>query len=130
MKKLIVFIFSIVLLGSCSKYQDNPPFSLSTKKSRLVGEWESDRINTVNTDSNYYEFKRDGELVYDANGFPTIIGTWSFANDKEDLLIEFPQGSIAQGSYVWEIYKLTRKEFWFISSSGILIELEKNRLWD
>tara|TARA_B100000768_G_scaffold76195_1_gene72710 strand:- start:219 stop:584 length:366 start_codon:yes stop_codon:yes gene_type:complete len=120
MKKLIVFIFSIVLLGSCSKYQDNPPFSLSTKKSRLVGEWESDRINTVNVDSIDYEFKRDGELVYDAKGLPTIIGTWSFANDKEDLLIEFPQGI-----YVWEIYKLTRKEFWFINSSGILIELEK-----
>ena len=82
MKKLIIFMFSIVLLGSCSKEEEpnpvdpnpgsggttNPVFS-------IVGNWK----NTENSsdggnswynapDGTYKDFASDGTLIYTAGG--------------------------------------------------------------
>ena len=36
---------TVLNFQSCSKYEDGPAFSLRTKKSRLVGDWELVKIN-------------------------------------------------------------------------------------
>ncbi|MBU3660524.1 MAG: hypothetical protein FGM14_11665 [Flavobacteriales bacterium] len=38
--KLAFIALIITLLSSCNKYEEGPNFSLSSKKSRLVGEWK------------------------------------------------------------------------------------------
>ena len=42
---LAATLVTVLNFQSCSKYEDNPAFSLSSKKSRLVGEWEVVRVN-------------------------------------------------------------------------------------
>ena len=123
MKKLILFMFSVLLLGSCSKYDDNPAISLSSKKSRLVGKWESYILNgqVVDSDDKFtYTFNDGGDFDYvrynTADG-----GEWEFSSDKESLRVVFNDGTVRD----WEIKKLTKKEFNFSSSSGSEFELQK-----
>ena len=42
---LAATLVTVLNFQSCSKYDDNPVFSLSSKKSRLVGEWEVVKVD-------------------------------------------------------------------------------------
>ena len=42
---LAATMVTVLNFQSCSKYDDNPAFSLSSKKSRLVGEWEVVKVD-------------------------------------------------------------------------------------
>ena len=68
MSKLIV-ILTILLVGvSCTKFEEGPGFSIRTKKSRLIGEWE------------LVEYMVDGADSLYALGYDNL--KWRFTSDK------------------------------------------------
>lgn len=84
---------------SCSKYEEGPNFALSTKKSRLVGDWKLVKLNENGTDVNLTNnsstasIKDDGtyamNTTYTALGIPLSFdsaGKWEFNDDKTKVL--------------------------------------------
>ncbi len=92
-KKLMLAAAVVIMLNlnSCGKYDDGPAFSLKTKTSRLVGEWEIVEINGVNQTSNTsFEFDDDGDFSvnssYSYNGSNynySSKGEWEWEDGKE-----------------------------------------------
>jgi hypothetical protein len=119
---LLLFAATLVTVlnfQSCSKYDENPPFSLSTKKSRLVGEWEVVKIDGQSSNQYFgpgytytFEFEKDGDFEFGytysygsyTNSYSSS-GEWEWENNKEEIEVEI-------NGYVldFEIIKLTKKE--------------------
>ena len=110
-------------LTACGKYEDGPNFSLLTKKQRLTGDWEVEKLidGGVNLISNGYdiemEFDKDGdfeisssynitEYGYTYSGTNTVEGEWEFSSDKEEIELNFDDGDYQE----IEITRLTNKE--------------------
>jgi len=135
---LAATLVTVLNFQSCSKYEENPPFSLSTKKSRLAGEWEVVKVDGQSSsqyfgsdETYFFEFEKDGdfEFGYTETDYGTTYtysysGEWEWENNKEEIEI------VIQGYVIdYEIIKLTKKELILEDKSGILfdgeIELEK-----
>ena len=131
-------LIAIISYG-CSKYDDGPAFSLRSKKGRLSGEWELDKINGMdpqaylNEGSSYYvysnveitwTFERDGDFErceeydlsyssywgsYSYSYNDCDDGDWEFEDDGEELEIQF-NGSSYTSTY--EINRLSSNELW------------------
>ena len=137
MNKNNVIALTLVMMisYSCSKYDDGPFFSLRTKKGRLVGEWELDKLiqngQTQSLDSDYdiiWEFERDGDfeqtLEYGSYSYG-YNGDWEFDNNGEELEIALN----GYGTQTWEINRLTNNELWIEINDGgdkTEYEFEKN----
>ena len=137
MNKNNVIALTLVMMisYSCSKYDDGPFFSLRTKKGRLVGEWELDKViqngQTQSLDSDYdiiWEFERDGDfeqtLEYGSYSYG-YNGDWEFDNNGEELEIALN----GYGTQTWEINRLTNNELWIEINDGgdkTEYEFEKN----
>ena len=136
---LLAATFVTVLnFQSCSKYEENPPFSLSTKKSRLAGEWEVVKVDGQSSsqyfssdETYFFEFEKDGDFefgyteTYNGSTYTySYSGEWEWENNKEQIEIEL-QGYVID----YEIIKLTKNELILEDKSGIIfegeIELEK-----
>ena len=126
MNKNNVIALTLVMMisYSCSKYDDGPFFSLRTKKGRLVGEWELDKViqngQTQSLDSDYdiiWEFERDGDfeqtLEYGSYSYG-YNGDWEFDDNGEELEITIN----GYGTQTWEINRLTNDELWIEINSG------------
>ena len=116
---LAATLVTVLNFQSCSKYEDNPAFSLSSKKSRLVGEWEVVRVNGQSSSQYFgpgytytfeFEINGDFEMGYSYNYGGTTYsytysGEWEWENNKEEIEIEL-------NGYVqdFKIKKLTNKE--------------------
>ena len=137
MNKNNVIALTLVMMisYSCSKYDDGPFFSLRTKKGRLVGEWELDKViqngQTQSLDSDYdiiWEFERDGDfeqtIEYGSYSYG-YNGDWEFDDNGEELEIEIS----GYGTQTWEINRLTNNELWIEINDGgdkTEYEFEKN----
>jgi hypothetical protein len=127
---------TVIGIAGCSKYEDNPAISFSTKTQRLTGDWEVTKLSNLdgsnmigNENEMDIEFDKDGdfdmkmlstytEYTYDYYGnitsswittdLDTYSGEWEFSSDKEDLELDFDDPD----EYDWdiEITKLTNKE--------------------
>ena len=127
---------TVIGIAGCSKYEDNPAISFSTKTQRLTGDWEVTKLRNSgvgdmigNGNEMDLEFDSDGdfdmkmlstytEYTYDYYGnitsswittdLDTYSGEWEFSSDKEDLELDFDDNS----EYDWEleITRLTNKE--------------------
>lgn len=124
MKKLIIYTFSLFLLSasvtSCSKYEEGPNFTLSSKKSRLVGDWKLVKLTENGTDvslTNYTgttSIKDDGtytaKITYTTFGIPISFdsdGKWEFNGDKTKVLFTETGETTSTGL---TIVKLASKE--------------------
>jgi hypothetical protein len=100
-------------VGSCGKYEDGPGFALSSKKSRVVGEWEVATIAGVPMDPGYslnFIFEKDGSFEYKysyASYSYSYLGTWDFASDKEELAV-----TVDGYTSNFDIKRLASKELW------------------
>ena len=102
---------------SCGKYEDGPSISLLSKKARVAGDWEVKSIGTQVLGTNYsvnMSFEKSGSVqltstysYYGSNQSYTYAGTWDFALDKEQLLI-----NIDGSTQLYEIKRLTNNEMW------------------
>ena len=84
---------------SCSKYEDGPLISLRTKKARLTGTWNLEKINGTSPalgEQWEFEFENDGDYteyqisVDSWNGTlsqTSTTGEWKFKEDGEELHI-------------------------------------------
>lgn len=85
-------------ISSCCKYEEDPNFALSTKKSRLVGDWKLVKLNENGTDSNLSNYsgtasiKDDGTYTMKTTittlGIPFSFdadGKWEFNDDKTQV---------------------------------------------
>lgn len=104
-------------VSSCGKYEDGPGFSLLSKKSRVVGDWEVKSIGADVYGTDYsvnMSFEKSGDLLvtssYSYQGSSqsySYAGSWDFASDKEQLSL------IVDGSVqLFEIKRLTNNEMW------------------
>lgn len=108
---------TVIGVSSCGKYEDGPGFSLLSKKSRVVGDWEVKSIGADVYGTDYsvnMSFEKSGDLLvtssYSYQGSSqsySYAGSWDFASDKEQLSL------IVDGSVqLFEIKRLTNKEMW------------------
>tara|TARA_B100000683_G_scaffold56935_1_gene54628 strand:- start:1757 stop:2230 length:474 start_codon:yes stop_codon:yes gene_type:complete len=128
---------TVLNFQSCSKYEDGPAFSLRTKTSRLVGEWEIVRIDGQNSNAYfgpgytyYFEFESDGDFEmkyeYNDNGVTysySYGGEWEWEDDKASVEVQMDgYGNITE----YEIKKLTNSELTLVNKTDNMeIELEK-----
>ena len=120
-KLCVILTLSVITLVSCSKYDEGPGFSLKTKKSRLVGEYDLEKLivageEITDFDLMTYKFKKDETLdltvTVEILGVETSTTTtfgWEFSSDKDRVLLT--EDSQVVDEYF--ILKLTNDEFWF-----------------
>ncbi|MEN8839300.1 MAG: lipocalin family protein [Flavobacteriales bacterium] len=124
----ILFVSLSLALSSC-KYEEGPNISLRTKKSRLSGSWNVDKITendgTVTTPtSNYsltYEFDKDGEGTYTLEilGVKDITNLdWEFVDNKKKLKISYEDGNTITPT----ILRLTDEE--------LIVNTQENDRWE
>jgi hypothetical protein len=132
MKKIINFtlmvaVCTIISLSGCKKYEDGPGLSLSSKKSRVVANWEFKKVKVSSVDVTSafldytWEIKKDGQFNMVSNG-NIDHGKWDFALDKEGLDFRSDDGSLVR----YNIKRLTAKDLWMesvIFGDTIYIEL-------
>lgn len=114
------------VLGSCSKYEEGPAFSLRTKKARLAGEWKADKYIDSNgneenaNDDGTIEFTKDNTFIVKSGNFSTT-GTWEFTKDKEYLETEFTYtsgGVTVTETNESKILRLKNDELWLEDEDG------------
>jgi len=113
----ILAAVAISSFQGCKKYEEGPGFSLRTKKMRLTGEWELDKLTaadgTVTTSMDLeFEFEKDGDFTmtmsYAYYGYSynySVKGDWEWEDSKSKV-------EITMGNSVteYEIIRLTNKE--------------------
>ena len=94
----IALLAMTFVLGSCSKYEEGPAFSLRTKKARLTGVWKIEKFVSNDGSTSYPDSDENGTIEYtkdnetkttiDILGFQVVIsGEWEFIKDKEWLRV-------------------------------------------
>ena len=94
-KKVLVVSSLVTILNfhSCKKYEENPNLVLSTKKSRLIGEWEVVKVDgepienyfnnlfsNTNINVDYLNWTWDFEKDQDLDQDLTMIYSYSYTN--------------------------------------------------
>ncbi|XOV67828.1 MAG: lipocalin family protein [Fluviicola sp.] len=121
-------LFALFVLPACNKYEDGPAVSLRTKKERVANIWQIENAyrNGENVTEDYDEFtlllRKDGDAelaaLYSAGDFTLEYetqGTWEFANDKENLSMDF-ENDDADRTY--QILRLKEDELWLREIGG------------
>lgn len=119
---------TLVILPSCSKYEEGPGVSLRTKKARVANTWEVEKAMRNNEDvtDDYDEYTlkttKDGDAelaaIYSSGSFSfeyETQGTWDFADDKETLMLDFENDN-ADVNY--QILRLAEDEMWLREIGG------------
>ena len=122
---------TVLNFQSCGKYEDGPAFSLRSKTSRLVGEWEIVKMQGQNVPSGYnfsMEFESDGDLTYSYSysyyGYNynySFNGEWEWEDNKETIDIQINTG-YGSTSTEFEVLRLTNDE--------LVVEDENNQEWE
>ena len=140
MKKLFFIDFATLAMGaatltSCSKYEEGPSLSLSSKKSRLAGHWTltsrtmSGQSTMLQGYSEQLHIEKDGafkDTAYQSfQGFnysAPIEGTWRFSDDKMQLILtsntSASSSNFSSGDNNFDIIKLSKDELKLKRSSG------------
>jgi hypothetical protein len=128
---LAATMVTVLNFQSCSKYDDNPAFSLSSKKSRLVGEWEVVKVDGQTSSYDItFEFEDDNDFTqsisytYSYYGQTytynyDYTGTWEWGDGKESIEV-----TIDGSKEDWEISKLTKDEM-KLAYDSTEVEFEK-----
>lgn len=107
---------------ACNKYEDGPLVSPQSKKARVANTWVIEQAmddgQDVTDSFDQYELylTKDGDATLSAEYSwadftlqTDTDGTWEFANNKEDLVLDFEDDD-ADESY--QILRLTGNELW------------------
>lgn len=143
MKKLLGIFALLTIVSaiffSCAKYEDGPAFSLKTKKARLAGDWQIEKILvddkemdltggddslgiSMSLDMITFTFEKDGtgKITFSIWGFSIDTDlTWEFGDGKETLAISIDESAEMEGEFSMfsgdnelTIQRLTDKELW------------------
>ena len=84
MKRLLVFVFAVVLFGSCKKYPEGSLISLSTPEKRIKRTWR------LNEDSiRRFIFQDENILKYYSSQNNLSELYWKFYDKKKKLIFSF-----------------------------------------
>lgn len=132
MKKTTLFLAVLIIilfLGSCGKYEDGPAFSLLTKKARLTGEWQVEKVFKNDVEEELDSLSQNTSILYESDGTGKVTFTqgsvslavdfeWQFGDGKETVSMRTKK---LDGTWDdWDetrILRLTNKEFWFEETS-------------
>lgn len=119
---------TLIVLPSCSKYDEGPGVSLRSKKERVANTWEIEKAmrNGEDVTSDYDEYTlrttKDGDAelaaLYSSGSFSfeyETQGTWMFTDDKESLMLDF-ENDDADRNY--QILRLAEDEMWLREIGG------------
>ena len=121
--KISLALASVALLAAgCNKYDDGPGISLLPRTERVANTWVIDKATSGGQDitsafDQYVLTLTSGgsaTLEADYTFFGVVIsnsttGTWSFANDQEELVLDFADD---QADATYQILRLTTNELW------------------
>lgn len=108
-----LFIAFIVVMPSCSKYEEGPTISVLPRKERIEGKWVAASVKYNNNDStsvykdHIWEFTRNYSVILQV-GNVKRLGIWSTVTNDNDFRIDYDDSVVEQ----YEIRKMTRTEFW------------------
>lgn len=131
MKKLNVILLtvlaSILMLTSCSPYEEGPAISLRSRTERLCNEWRLTRLYINGTEQTLSSFDQQTTLEFKDNGTVnysyavmdstaiviTGSGTWEFNNDQTEVFttITYTLGGTEKDTF--KILRLKEEELWF-----------------
>ena len=123
LKSILFGLTATALLSSCGKYEEGPNASLTSKEARLRNKWtlESQTINgnpvelSASDKDDVMEFRKGNLVTYtDPTTNPALThdGAWTWAKDKEAIVVTVSQGIIS-ATETYDIKRLTRNELWF-----------------
>lgn len=141
MKKILTiaafFLISVVVLNSCSKYEDGPGISLRSKKARMANTWKIDKITDLDTgnevDQNEFMGFADSSDVA-----MSVVVTFDIKKDgKIDIIATISSFSITVASGTWEFVGDTGIKISVIYMNttspevieGTILRLANNELW-
>jgi hypothetical protein len=120
---VVAVIITAFVLGSCGKYEEGPAFSLKSKKARLAGTWQIEKVLENGKEVPLEEgddlnmtwtFEKDGtgkvNLTFGQSY--SMDMEWKFSDNKEELQMRTKFGSEWSEWESMEILRLTNKEFW------------------
>lgn len=131
MKKLNVILLTVVasvlMLTSCSPYEEGPAISLRSRTERLCNEWRLTRLYINGTEQTLSSFDQQTTLEFKDNGTVnysyavmdstaiviTGSGTWEFNDDQTEVFttITYTLGGTEKGTF--KILRLKEEELWF-----------------
>ena len=131
MKKLNVILLtvlaSILMLTSCSPYEEGPAISLRSRTERLDNEWRLTRLYINGTEQTLSSFDQQTTLEFKDNGTVnysyavmdstaiviTGSGTWEFNDDQTEVFttITYTLGGTEKDTF--KILRLKEEELWF-----------------
>jgi len=130
MKKLNVILLTVVasvlMLTSCSPYEEGPAISLRSRTERLCNEWRLTRLYINGTEQTLSSFDQQTTLEFKDNGtinysyavmdstaiVITGSGTWEFNNDQTEVFttITYTLGGTEKDTF--KILRLKEEELW------------------
>lgn len=127
-----IFLFPLVFLLSCKKYEDGPGLSFRSKTERLSNHWtfEKKLINEEEVSLSdeeqrtIFTFDKGGIFIKKVpNGpyFDSYDGTWEFIEKKEKIKTSLDYSSFGNPvveEMNWEILKLKEKELWLVYTNA------------
>lgn len=141
MKKVLtiisLFILSVAVFNSCSKYEDGPGISLRSKKARMANTWKIDKITDLDTGE---EINQNDFLgISDSTGMTeSVVITFDIKKDgKIDVIATFVSFPITVASGTWEFVGETgiKISATYINATspevieGTILRLANNELW-
>jgi hypothetical protein len=130
MKKLNVILLTVVasvlMLTSCSPYEEGPAISLRSRTERLCNEWRLTRLYINGTEQTLSSFDQQTTLEFKDNGtinysyavmdstaiVITGSGTWEFNDDETEVFttITYTLGGTEKDTF--KILRLKEEELW------------------
>ena len=130
MKKLNVILLTVVasvlMLTSCSPYEEGPAISLRSRTERLCNEWRLTRLYINGTEQTLSSFDQQTTLEFEDNGTVnysyavmdstaiviTGSGTWEFNDDQTEVFttITYTLGGTEKDTF--KILRLKEEELW------------------
>jgi hypothetical protein len=114
MNKIIaIFFLALLPISACKKYNEGPFVSIWSRKERIEGKWVVGYAekNQQDITSAYkdvvWEFTRNYSVIETTDSFK-INGIWGTMTNDKDFVIDYDNGN----RNIYEIVRLTRKQFW------------------
>ncbi|OFX19372.1 MAG: hypothetical protein A2033_07710 [Bacteroidetes bacterium GWA2_31_9] len=133
------FLISVVVLNSCSKYEDGPGISLRSKKARMANIWKIDKITDLDTGNEVDQNEFMG-FADSSGASSSVVLTFDIKKDgKIDVIATISAFSLTVASGTWEFVGDTGIKISVTSTymntagaqiiEGTILRLANNELW-
>lgn len=130
MKKLNVILLTVVasvlMLTSCSPYEEGPAISFRSRTERLCNEWRLTRLYINGTEQTLSAFDQQTTLEFKDNGTVnysyavmdstaiviTGSGTWEFNDDQTEVITKITYVLGGTETDTFKILRLKEEELW------------------